>query len=166
MENDVLKDFAAYAEYFCRISKKIGHSPERKHFVRLDRQELKQSINAALYFPVVTLEKLTASYSDAADNPRKSRYIEMLFLDKVPDAGDFAQIEDVQSRMESLAESFVFKTRKMRRNTAFPFLRNLRLTNVELDYVSNISTLLCGVLLSFDMETPMEECVNEDDFTE
>jgi hypothetical protein len=166
MENDVLKDFAAYVEYFCRIHKKINHSDERKHFVRLDHQELKQSINVSLYFPVITLEKLTSTYSDVADNPQKSRHIEMLFLDKISDVGDFRQIEDVQSRMEIMAESFIFKTKKMRRNPGFPFFRNLRLTNVEIDYVSNIATFLWGVLLSFDLEIPVLECLNEEDFIE
>lgn len=166
MENDVLKDFAAYVEYFCSIHKRIAHSEKKKHFVRLDSQELPQSINATLYYPVVTLEKLTATYSDLEDNPHKSRYIEMLFLDTVPDSGNFKRIEDVQSAMERIAESFIFKTKKMKRDSKFPGLRNLRLTNVEIDYVSNVATLLWGVLLSFDLETPVLECVNEDDFIE
>ena len=166
MENNVLKDFSDYVEYFCRIHKKIGHTPEQKHFVRLDHQELKQSINANLYFPVVTLENLTASYSDITDNPQKIRHTEMLFLDKVSDSGNFKKIESAQSQMESIAESFVFKTKKMKRNPDFPVLRNLRLSNVEIDYVSNIATLLWGVLLSFDLETPILECINEDDFIE
>jgi hypothetical protein len=166
MENNLLEDFTEYVEYFCRIHKKIAHSPEKKHFVRLDHEELSQSINNRLFYPAVTLEKLTASYTGIEDSPVKNRHIEMLFLDKVKDAGDFKLIEEVQSRMESLAESFIFKTRKMRRNPNFPVLRNLRLTDIEIDYVSNIATLLWGVLLSFDLEMPISECVNEDDFTE
>jgi len=166
MENDVLKDFTDYVEYFCTIHKRIAHSASRKHFVRLDNQELPQSMNTNLYFPVVTLEKLTASYSDLADSPQKSRYIEMLFLDKVPDSGDFKKIEEVQSQMETLAESFIFKTKQMSRNSAFRGLRNLRLTNIEINYVSNIATFLRGVLLSFDLETPILECINVDDFIE
>jgi hypothetical protein len=164
MENNVLKDFTAYAEYFCSIHKKIAHTQDKKHFVRLDSQELSQSLNTNIYFPVVTLEKLTASYSDVADSPLKTRHIEMLFLDKVPDSGDFKKIEDVQSQMELVAESFIFKTKKMKRDPAFPVLKNLRLANVEIDYVSNIATLLWGVLLSFDLETPTLECINENDF--
>ncbi|MDR2086005.1 MAG: hypothetical protein LBP72_02400 [Dysgonamonadaceae bacterium] len=164
MANNSLRDFSDYVEYFCRIHKQIAHTDERKHFVRLDHQELTQSINAGLYFPVVTLEKLTISYSDTADSFGKSRYIEMLFLDKVPDAGNFRQIEDVQSRMEKLAESFIFKTRTMRRHPEWPELRTLRIHGVEINYVSNIKSLLWGVLLSFDMEMPGRECINEDDF--
>jgi len=166
MENNLLDDFTAYVEYFCRIHKKIGHSGEKKHFVRLDHEELAQGLNGKLYFPIVTMEKLTASYSDVTDSAQKSRHIEMLFLDKVPDSGNFKQIEQVQSKMEAIAECFIFKTRKMRRNLRFSFLRNLKLTGVEINYVSNISTFLWGVLLSFDMETPITECVNEDDFIE
>jgi len=164
MENNVLKDFTAYVEYFCSIHKQIAHTKDKKHFVRLDSQELSQSLTTVLYFPVVTLEKLTASYSDQVDSPLKTRHIEMLFLDKVPDPGDFKKIEEIQSEMERIAESFIFKTKKMKRNPAFSVLRNLRLTNVEIDYVSNIATLLWGVLLSFDLETPIMECINDNDF--
>jgi hypothetical protein len=164
MANKALRDFSDYVEYFCSIHKQIVHSPERKHFVRLDHQELTQSINTGLYFPVVTMEKLTVTYSDMPDNTSKSRYIEMLFLDRVPDAGDFKQIEDVQTRMEKLAESFIFKTRKMRRNPEWQELRTLRISSVEINYVSNIKSLLWGVLLSFDLEIPSMECINEDDF--
>jgi hypothetical protein len=166
MENNLLKDFSAYVEYFCTIHRKIAHSPDKKHFVRLDHEELAQSLNGKLYFPVVTLEKLTASYSNMTDNPQKSRHIEMLFLDKIPDSGNFKQIERVQSEMESLAESFIFKTKKMKRSPAFPFLRSLQFRDIEIDYVSNIATLLWGVLLSFELETPVSECVDENDFIE
>jgi hypothetical protein len=166
MENDVLKDFSAYVEYFCKIHKKIGHSAEKKHFIRLDHQDLAQSIHSELCFPVVTLEKLTASYSDVVDSPQKLRHIEMLFLDHVTDAGNMIQIDDVESRMEMLAETFIFKTKKMRRKPEFSFLHNLRITNVELNYVRNVATLLWGVLLSFDLETPFLECIHLDDFIE
>ena len=166
MGNNVLKDFADYVEYFCRIHTKIMHRDDRKHFVRLDNQELQQSINANLYYPVVTLEKLTAGYSDVADSPQKTRHIEMLFLDSVSDAGNPKEIENVQSRMENIAESFIFKTQKMRRNSKFETLRNLKMSNIELDYVSNIATLLWGVLLSFDVEIPISNCIDENDFME
>jgi hypothetical protein len=165
MDNSTLRDFSDYVEYFCRIHKKIAHSPEKKHFVRLDHQELAQSINANLYFPVVTLEKLTLTYSNMADNPNSLRHIEMLFLDKVPDAGDFKQIENVQYRMEKLAESFFFKTKNIDRNK-WPEFKRLRISSAEIDYVSNIKSFLWGVLLSFDLEMPCAECIDEDDFIE
>jgi hypothetical protein len=166
MANNVLKDFSDYVEYFCSIHKKIAHSPEKKHFVRLDHPELAQAINSEIYFPVVTLEKLTLAYSDMPDNPNKSQCIEMLFLDRVPDAGDFKHIEDVQSRMEQLAESFIFKTKKIARSKKYEVLKHIRISNAEMEYVSNIKSLLWGVLLSFDLEFPISECAGEDDFIE
>ncbi|MDR1336039.1 MAG: hypothetical protein LBK22_04330, partial [Tannerella sp.] len=108
---------------------------------------------------------LTLTYSNMADNPNSLRHIEMLFLDKVPDAGDFKQIEDVRCRMEKLAESFIFKTKNIDRNR-WPEFRKLRISSAEIDCVSNIKSLLWGVLLSFDLEMPGTECINEDDFIE
>jgi len=79
-------------------------------------------------------------------------------------AAEYKVSKYLQPQMELIAESFIFKTKKLKRDPAFPALRNLQLTNVEIDYVSNIATLLWGVLLSFDLETPALECINEDDF--
>jgi hypothetical protein len=159
-----VRDFSDYVEYFCTIHKQIAHSPKKKHFVRLDNRELAQSIQASLYFPAVTLENLTVTYSSVPDSPLKTRQIDMLFLDRVPDAGNFKQMEDVQARMEKLAETFIFKTRKMSRNPEWPELRHIRITDVEINPVRNISSLLWGVLLSFDIESPCAECYDENEF--
>ena len=172
MTNTVFKDFGDYVEHFCSIHKKIAHSPERKHFVRIGQNELAQALGANIHFPAVTLEKLTVTYSDTHDNPFKTQCISMLFLDKVTDAGNFKRIEEVWSEMERLAESFVFKTKKTvynektGRQKVYPALKNARITDVEMEYVENISTGFWGVMLFFDLTFPMAECVREDDFTE
>jgi hypothetical protein len=90
----------------------------------------------------------------------------MLFLDRVPGAGDFKHIEDVQSRMEQPAESFIFKTKKMARSRKHEALKHIRTSNAEMEYASNIKSLLWGVLLSFDPEFPISECAGGDDFIE
>ncbi|GAB6122280.1 hypothetical protein [Dysgonomonas termitidis] len=159
---NLLDDFTEYIENLCRKHVLIKHSAEKKHFVRLDNDELLQEGKANIYYPVVTMEKLTVSYTSQPDNFRKSRHVELMFLDHIRDAGDFNNIENVWTKMEAVAEDFIKKIRVDKRN--LPFLKSLVMDNAELDYVENIKAHLWGVLLSFDINLPFDNCLDPDRF--
>ncbi len=157
--NNLLQDFTKYIETLCSKHVEIKHSKEKKHFIRLDNDEMLQE-GKYIHYPVVTMEKLTASYSDQEDNTTKNRHVEMMFLDHISDTGNFNHIENTWSRMESIAEDFIMKIKSDRRSRKYPFLKNLKMTGIELDFVENVATLLWGVLLSFDIELPFSGCIN------
>jgi len=158
--DNLLDDFTAYIESLCRKHTSIKHTGEKKHFVRLDNDELLQDGKANLYYPLVTMDKLTVSYTGLDDSFRKGRHVELMFLDHISDVGNFDNISDVWSNMESVAEDFLKKIRIDRRNTTlYPFLKSLTIDNAELDYVENIQTHLWGVLLSFDIGLPFNNCI-------
>lgn len=163
MENkNLLDEFTAYIEDLCKKHTWIQHTAERKHFIRLDSDELLQEGKANIYYPVVTMDKLTVSYTSEPDNFRKSRYIELMFLDHIRDAGDFNNIQNVWTKMEAVAEDFLNKIRMDKRN--LPFLKSLMIDNAELEYVENIKTHLWGVLLSFNIDLPFNNCLDPDRF--
>ncbi|MDH6355477.1 hypothetical protein M2132_001820 [Dysgonomonas sp. PH5-45] len=161
MANDNLLDqFTGYIESLCAKHTSIRHSPSKKHFVRLDNDELLQEGKSNIFYPVVVMEKLTITYSGLEDSFRKSRHIELLFLDHVRDAGNFGNIESIFTNMESIAEDFLKKIRIDKRDTSnYPFLKSLVISNAEIEYVENIHTHLWGVLLAFDMELPFNNCI-------
>lgn len=159
MENkDLLDDLSQYIEDLCKRHTLINHSDTEKHFVRLNSEELPQEKNIEIRYPVVTFDKVTVTYSGVADAERKSRSIELMFLDLVPDAGRYDHIESVLTNMEEIAEDFLWKMKLDRRNPEYPFLKSFTISG-ELDYVGNIGTILWGVLLSFDFDAPFNLCL-------
>lgn len=159
MENkDLLDDLSRYIEDLCKSHTLINHSDIEKHFVRLNSEELPQEKNTVLRYPVVTFDKVTITYSGIVDAERKSRSIELMFLDIVPDAGRYDHIESVLTNMEGIAEDFLRKMKLDRRDPKYPFLKSFTVSG-ELDYVENIGTILWGVLLSFDFESPFDMCI-------
>ena len=163
--NNLIEYFTLYIESLCSKHVDIQHSEENKHFIRLDKIEMLES-HKTISYPVVTVEKLTVSYSDTEDAMTKSRHIEMMFLNNIPDIGDADNIESVWSHMESIAEDFILKIKTDRRDrNKYPFLHNLQMSSMELDYVENIATHLYGVLLSFSCNLPFFDCI-ENRFSE
>lgn len=157
---NLLENFTLYLEDLCRKHTSIKHTDKKKHFVRLGSDEMLQEGKVDIFYPVVTLDKLTNSYSGLEDSLRKSRHVEMLFLDHVSDAGNFKRIESVQSEMEGVAEDFLRKIRLDRRDRVnYPFLKDLRIDEAEIDYAANVQTHLWGVLLSFDLDIPFDSCL-------
>lgn len=157
---DLLTDFTDYIESLCvkHVDVKHNHNGEQ-HFVELSTDKMMQELKT-LYYPFVTLDKLTITYPWHDDNRRKRRYIEMMFLDTVADAGDFARIKEVKSNMERIAEEFLLKIDKDRKDRkGFSFLRGLVMDGVELNYVENESVSMYGVLLSAQYELPYPGCL-------
>lgn len=157
---DLLNDFTAYIESLCEKHVDIKHNPSgERHFVELSTDKMMQKMKS-LYYPFVTLDKLTVTYPWNDDNRRKRRYLEMMFLDNVSDAGDFARIQAVKNNMEKIAEEFLLKIDENRKDRrAFPFLRGLVMDGVEINYIENESATLYGVLLSAQYELPFPGCL-------
>lgn len=163
-KNNDLTAFTNYIESLCEKHTSINHTEEKKHFLELGNDQQLQE-GKKIYYPVVTMEQLTTSYSDLTDSVSKKRNIELMFLDHVKDAGDFNNINAIWNNMEGIAEDFLRKIKVDRRNRdTYPFLNKLKLNSAELDLVENVSTHLWGVLLSFELELPFSECIEDGRF--
>lgn len=156
MQSNFLDDFTAYIEQLCTKHVEIRHSETDTHFLQLNDDEQFHDMKS-LTFPIVTLDKLTVSYTGQEDATRKSRYCELMFLDSAG-AGDFVAIQDAKNRMERVAEDFIKKMKADRKNRIqYPFLRTLVLSGIEFNFVENKAHGLYGGLLSFDFELPFVE---------
>jgi hypothetical protein len=164
MSNNNLSDFTSYIESLCEKHVDILHGDD-KHFVDLsDEKQLNDQ--KTLCYPLVTMEKLTVSYEGAEDFMTKNRYIEMMFLDSVSDAFDFVSIQEAKVLMETIAEDFIKKIKadKKKRNL-YPFLKNLTLSDINLDYVEISARNVYGVLLSFFYELGFDETLDTSKFS-
>ncbi len=160
MAQNLIDSFTAYIENLCRHHTVIGHTDNRKHFVDLSTDELLQEGKSLVYYPVVTIQKLTNSYDGREDALRKTRYVELMFLDHLQDRGSFKQMEKAWAQMEQVAEDFLRRIRIDRRDRqAYPWLRSVSIEKAEGDYVENVVSHLWGYLLTFDLDMPFDNCI-------
>ncbi|MDD3194410.1 MAG: hypothetical protein PHU68_01240 [Paludibacter sp.] len=164
--NNQLFDFTSYIESLCKYHIDINHTEDNKHFVELNEEQ--QLVDSkTLCYPLVTIDKLTVHYTGGDDFMNKSRYVELMFLNSTADAHDFKRIQEIKNGMERVAEDFLRKIKKDKRNRKiYPFLRNLSLSDVELDFVENSALRVYGALLSFNFELAFDETLEPGRFGE
>lgn len=165
MQSNSLDDFTSYIENLCRKHVVIKHTDEDCHFIQLNDDQQFQDLKS-MTFPIVSLDKLTISYTGSEDSTRKSRYCELMFLESAS-AGDFSEIQIVKNRMERVAEDFVKKMKADRKQRAlYPFLKTLVLSGIEFNFVENKADGLYGGLLSFNFDLPFIEALEPGRFTD
>ncbi len=157
MASDTLQQFTDYLKLLCTKHIDIQHQEYEPRFIELNDDKQLQQSKTQLY-PMVALDKLTVSYNGTTDALRKSRIVDLLFLDKSKTVGDYAEIQTIKNRMERIAEEFVVKIKiDSRDRIHYSFLRNLVIGSIELNLIDNEQINLHGVLLSFSFELPFVE---------
>ena len=164
MEN-LLDNFTDYISSLCKKHVEICHSEEESHFVELNSDSQLKTPNQS--YPVVTLDKLEITYSGPEDATRKQRYVELMFLDKVTNNDGNAEITEVKNRMERISEDFIRKIKIDRKDRVkYPFLRTLKLSEIRLNFVENISINVHGTLVSFNFDLPFIDQLEPGRFVE
>lgn len=154
MSDNTLDQFTGYIESLCTKHVDILHTEEDPRFIELNSEKQMARSKSQLY-PLVTLDKLTISYTGDEDATRKNRMVEMLFLELISDPNDDVAISDAKNKMESVAEDFIRKMKIDKKNRAvYPFLKTLKVSDMTIDYAENEDKGLYGVLLSFSFELP------------
>lgn len=164
MSNNQLSDFTLYMESLCKKHIDILHSDDQKHFVELNKaQQLTES--KLFVYPLVTIDKLTVNYQNAEDFMTKNQHVEIMFLESVSDPADYAGIQQALNKMERITEDFIRKMKIDKRDRqAYPYLRNLALSDIELNFVENSSLGVYGTLLSMNFELPFVEVLDQGRF--
>lgn len=165
MENrKTITQFTTYIETLCEKHTLINHTKAQKHFLKLGQDNQLQE-GKHLYYPIVTIEHLSNVYIDQIDNYRKKRNIELMFLDHIRNPDDIDMLNKVWNNMEEIAEDFLRRIRLDKsERTLYPCLKHLKIESAELNFIENIQSHLCGVLLSFEIETPFDNCISEGRF--
>lgn len=161
--SNTIQELTDYFEELAVKHKQIRHSAEENHYIRLCADE-QLSARRSIVPPVVSFDKLVADYQGTTDAVKKSRSVELMFLDNVKDVHDYDEISAVWEKMEQLADDFLMKILQDRTNRVdYPFLRYVDVSSARLEYVESVGNFW-GVLLSLRITAPALNCSNIDEY--
>lgn len=153
-KNSRFSEFIRYIEGLSRSHGQIRHEADgRKHFIRLDTDELDNSIKQALGFPVVCMDRYSANISGQDSNRFKKRGVTLMFLDYVADVKDYDRIHAVWDDCESMADDFVIRIYNDVTAGKVPGVAAMDLAEVEYELAGNRSINLYGVVVTFSVSS-------------
>ena len=148
--NNRFSDFIQYIENLAIKHIEIEHMKGGvSHFIRLDTDELDNSIKQAVGFPVVCLDRYCANLSGQDGNISKKRGITLMILDYVPDIRDYNRIHAVWDNCEAIADDFVSQIYQDIINDRAPGMFDMDLSSVEYELAGNRSLALYGAIVTF-----------------
>lgn len=143
-------DFIRYVEDLAKRNTDIEHMKDGvSHFIRLDTDELDNSIKQTVGFPVICLDRYSANLSGADGNLSKKRGITLMILDYVPDTKDYNKIHEVWDNCEAIADDFVSQVYQDIINNRAPGMFDMDLSSVEYELAGNRSLALYGAIVTF-----------------
>lgn len=143
-------DFIRYVEDLAKRHTEIEHMKDGiSHFIRLDTDELDNSIKQSVGFPVICLDRYSANLSGADGNLSKKRGITLMILDYVPDTKDYNKIHEVWDNCEAIADDFVSQVYQDIFNNRAPGMFDMDLSSVEYELAGNRSLALYGAIVTF-----------------
>lgn len=143
-------DFIRYVEDLAKRNTDIEHMKDGvSHFIRLDTDELDNSIKQSVGFPVICLDRYSANLSGADGNLSKKRGITLMILDYVPDTKDYNKIHEVWDNCEAIADDFVSQVYQDIINDRAPGMFDMDLSSVEYELAGNRSLALYGAIVTF-----------------
>ena len=148
--NNRFSDFIKYLESLAKKHKEIKHTKDNvSHFIRLDTDELDNSIKVTVGFPVICLDRYSANLSGEAGNTSKKRGITLMILDYVPDTKDYNRIHDVWDSCEAIADDFISQIYADITSGKAPGMFDMDLSSVEYELAGNRSLALYGAIITF-----------------
>lgn len=148
--NNRFSDFIQYIENLAIKHIEIEHMKDGvSHFIRLDTDELDNSIKQAVGFPVICLDRYSANLSGQDGNLSKKRGITLMILDYVPDIKDYNRIHAVWDNCEAIADDFVSQIYQDIINDRAPGMFDMDLSSVEYELAGNRSLALYGAIVTF-----------------
>lgn len=148
--NNRFSDFIKYIEGLAKTHSDIGHMKDGvSHFIRLDTDELDNSIKQTVGFPVVCLDRYSANLSGEVGNVAKKRGLTLMVLDYVADMKDYNRIHDVWDNCEAIADDFVSRIYQDIISGKAPGMFDMELSSVEYELAGNRSLALYGAIVTF-----------------
>lgn len=154
MQINSFTQFVSYLESLAVQHCDIRHNRENvSHFTRLDTDELDAEIQNKVGFPVICLDRYSATFSGESGNVTKKKGITLMILDHVPDQNDFDHIHEVWDKTESIGDDFIAKIFDDMSKLVIPGIFDLDLNSVVMEPASNKSIGLFGTIITFTLDT-------------
>lgn len=143
-------DFIRYIESLAERHTEVEHLKDGvSHFIRLDTDELDNSIKQTVGFPVICLDRYSANLAGQEGNISKRRGITLMILDYVPDIKDYNRIHEVWDNCEAIADDFVSQIYQDITKGLAPGMFDIDLSSVEYELAGNRSLSLYGAIVTF-----------------
>lgn len=154
MQINSFAQFVGYLESLAEQHKDIKHNRQNvSHFTRLDTDELDNEIQNKVGFPVICLDRYSASLSGESGNVTKKKGITIMILDHVPDQTDFDHIHEVWDKTEAIGDDFIAKIFDDMSKLVINGIFDLDLSSVAMEPASNKSIGLYGTIITFNLNT-------------
>ncbi len=162
--NASFSDIVNYFELLATTHRDIGHSPRKKHFIRLELDELLSGLNRTdIAYPLLVLEAYSYKFTDHnSDNVLKNRSIAFMLIDHVSDAGDYTAIHATWDKLETIADELFRRIRADKRNPAINAVRDFQIDDVEAEIVYTELNSHTGLRFTFDIKSTFVTDINPD----
>lgn len=149
-----LSEFLSYLESLAEKHNEIRHKRDgRTHFIRLDTDELDNSIKQIIGFPVVCIDRYSASLQGSSGNVSKKRGITIMILDYVADSKNYEKIHETWDRCETIADDFIAKIYSDIKAGVAAGIFDFELSDVEYELAGNKSLGLYGSIITFPVSS-------------
>ena len=157
-------DLILYFESLAASHKKILHSPQEKHFFRMELDEVLSGINSTtVKYPLFILEGYGFDFTDNhSDNLLKNRSGAFILLDHVSDISDFGKISGAWDEMEQIATDILVKIYNDKRSRAVPVIQHFDFSSVRAGLIRNEVGKDVGIRITYSITSPVQNDVNSE----
>lgn len=157
-------DFNQYISYFEAIARNliaIGHTNEKKHFFRMEFDEVLVALPAKINWPALILESYDISFIDnKGDNILKQRNGAFMILDIVKNQQDFNAIHTAYDKCEVIVDDILSQIMLDKRSRSHAVVKDLDLAQVQVIPVANDIEGAYGFRCSFPIINTHDIAVN------
>lgn len=157
-------DFNQYISYFESIARNliaIGHTDTKKHFFRLEFEEVLTALPNQMNWPCMILEGYDVSFIDnKSDNILKVRNGAFVILDKVKNLQDFNAIHAVYDKCEVIVDDIISKIMNDKRSRQHAVVKDIDLSQVEIVMIANDVEGAFGFRCSFPIINTHDIAIN------
>ncbi len=156
--------FSEIIEYFENIARShvgIKHTDTKKHFFRLELDEVLTGLRSKINYPALILEGYDFDYTDVqSDNVIKNRSGAFILLDHSKDNHDFDRIHEIWDALEEIGDEIVIKILADKRNRSEKTIRGFDMNDIQAVLIANDVDQNYGIRFSFKISTHKSNDVN------
>lgn len=155
-------DLIAYFDNLARKHKGILHTDTKKHFFRMEIDEVLAGINRTdVAYRMLILEGFKYGFTDnKSDNLLKNREGGFILLDRISDMSDFDAIHIKWDELEVIGDDILMKIKADKRNPNTPVVRDFDFASVDASLIKNEIGKTVGIRYLFTISSPISNDVD------
>lgn len=151
---------SAYFEQMAAAHRDIAHSPEERHFFRINIDQLITGFRQDIHFPAVLLELPEGRIlGGSLDTLFMTRFVALSFLDKIP-VQDYPAELSCYDRMEALGLDFISRLRRDYQSLQDRFIAYIDLSDIRCYKVGPIHHQCYGVRFELSVGDPAQQVMH------